>query len=208
MEIVAFPTSDQAVVFLRKECECETIVGLLGSGPNAYERTTVFHDAQLDLAMLSSGSTTTRKAKGREDRDDPSNGDLLATESSPVNTRPFPSKGNMCIALSKEKKGLPFALAKHCDRFVHVPHFGIGDLQLDCPACFSITLHEYTAHIGYNERDFTGHKFDVTKRQHSTSNESKREDRVKEKREKAAEAQAGDSSLGIFFGPDTGGGDY
>jgi S-adenosylmethionine synthetase len=79
---------------------------------------------------------------------------------------------------------------------------------LDCSACFSITLHEYTEHIGYNERDFNGHKFDVTKRQHSTSNESKREERVKERLEKAAEAQAGDSSLGFFFGSETGSGDY
>jgi hypothetical protein len=95
------------------------------------------------------------------------------------------------IAISKDFHGLPASLARHCDAFCHVPHVAIPGRRvadcanarqklippppplLDLPSTLSIALHHITAHLGYREGEFHGHKFQVgsKKDKHNVQNE-------------------------------------
>jgi hypothetical protein len=210
VQIIAFPTSNQAVKWLQTECSCHSIVGLLGSFPDGYESMNVFEDTELGSARLSQASVESNNGAGQiPDSTEP----LIQTNQSfPVHTRPFSSRGNTCIAISKKERGLPISLAKHCTQFVHVPHFSMDAASplLDCPSCLSITLHEFTEHVGYSERNFQGHKFDVVQPLHLSGDEDRKSERIQERQEmqRAVEAAASDGALGTMFGGQESDGDY
>lgn len=160
VEIVAYPTVEQAVAFLRgPECSCRSLIGLLGSMPDGYETGgyAVYEDE--DETGLAQVLNIAASKKLKE----------CPTRSFPIFTRHF-TAGNACIVLSKKhRSGLPLSLARHCDAFVHVPHVAIphkdgeSPTLLDTPSCLSITLHHLTTWAGYDERTFQGHKFEVTR---------------------------------------------
>jgi hypothetical protein len=211
VEIVAYPTVEQAVAFLRgSECSCQSIIGLLGSMPDGYETDgyTVYGDEdETGLAqVLNVAASKTLKE--------------LSIRSFPVFTHPF-SSGNACIVLSKKhRSGLPLSLARHCDAFVHVPHVAIphGDGEsptlLDTPSCLSITLHHLTTWAGYDERTFQGHKFEVTRPARDavdadgTSRLAKERAEVKRKLLQAADETVDEGGIGSMFGANDNLADY
>mmetsp|Transcript_15321 Transcript_15321/g.21345 ORF Transcript_15321/g.21345 Transcript_15321/m.21345 type:complete len:263 (+) Transcript_15321:84-872(+) len=158
LNIVAFPTVDQAVAFLRETCKCKSIVGMLGGSPIAYqsEGCVVQEDEKSNIVSIQEG-----KVNDHIGGEKTQIVTQLYPRSYPVDARPFQT-GNCCFALSKDWKGLPILLASCCDKFVHVPHSNIDQQYLlDTPSCMSIVLHHFTSWAGYNERDYTGHKFEV-----------------------------------------------
>lgn len=139
---------DQAVAFLRDECECRSFVGLLGCLPGGYNNNgynVVESKEGLAQALVNHGE------------------DMLG-RTLPVTTCPFRA-GNLCLAVGKQVAGLPLNLARQCQSFVHVPHIALPAPSpthlLDIQTCISITLHHFTQWAGYDERTYTGHKFAV-----------------------------------------------
>jgi hypothetical protein len=205
VEIVAYPTVEQAVAFLRgSECSCQSLIGLMGSMPGGYETDgyAVYEDEdEMGLArVLNVAASKTLKE--------------LPVRSFPVFTRPF-SAGNACIVLSKKlRSGLPLSLARQCDAFVHVPHAAIPHKDgespplLDTPSCLSITLHHLTTWAGYDERTFQGHKFEVTRPARDavdadgTRRLAKERAEVKRKLQQAADEAVDDGGIGSMFGAD------
>mmetsp|Transcript_26295 Transcript_26295/g.37048 ORF Transcript_26295/g.37048 Transcript_26295/m.37048 type:complete len:264 (+) Transcript_26295:98-889(+) len=158
INVMAFPTVDQAVSFLRETCKCKSIVGMLGGSPGAYQSKGCIVREDKESNVVSIQQAKVNESSGEEN--DQSAG-LLYPQSFPIDVRPF-RKGNCCFALSKDWRGLPIHLARCCDMFVHVPHSNIYQQQLlDTPSCISVVLHHFTSSAGYNERDYTGHKFEV-----------------------------------------------
>lgn len=216
VDMVAFPALKQAIEYLRAPlseggCGCDTVMGLLCAGAGgAYSKVgyrvvedvvngTVAVDISKSMPSLTS----------------------CWPNSYPVNSKPFHGRiGNFCIVVSKNIKGLPTLLAQTCDFFVHVPHVEIppvdgrqGDLSLDVPSCFSITLHHLTQWAGYHERVFEGHKFQVATVQRGRlecfqPNGHKKDRQVrKEENEVAAEMAIDSGALGSVF-DETGDYDY
>lgn len=129
---------------MKTELGCSEIIGLLGSFEDGYE--TLY----LSIDEKSSSVKAQRDAT-------PKNVQLLTNESTPVHE--FRTNPNCCLAVHKNT-GLPLILAEHCSRFVHVPVvYGL----LDCPACMSIVLHEFTEQFDYTEQGFRGQKFAVVR---------------------------------------------
>jgi hypothetical protein len=211
VEIVAYPTVEQAVAFLRgSECSCQSIIGLMGSMPDGYETDgyAVYEDEdETGLARVMNVEA------GKPLKE-------LPIRSFPVFTRPF-SPGNACIVLSKKlRSGLPLSLARHCDAFVHVPHAAIphqsgeSPTLLDTPSCLSITLHHLTTWAGYDERTFQGHKFEVTRPARDavdadgTRRLAKERAEVKRRLQQAADEAVNEGGIGSMFGADDNLADY
>lgn len=213
VDIIACPTIDQAVAFLRgPDCSCRSFVGLLGAVPDGYNKDGyLVHEDASDK-----GIEMARVLKHPEDRK------VLSVRSYPVSTCPF-SPGNVCIVLSKERQGLPLALARQCDHLVHVPHVAIemGDETketpplLDTQSCISITLHHFTNWAGYDEQTFQGHKFQVTRPDQGDADDpdhailaKERADGRLELQQAAEEAVQGGGLLSMFGADDEAQGDY
>ena len=144
VDVVAFPTSKQAVDYLKTELGCSEIIGLLGSFEDGY------HTLNLGIDEKSNNLRARKDITSKTL-------DLLTNESSPVHE--FKANPNCCLAVNR-KFGLPLNLAQHCSRFVHVPVLaGI----LDSPACMSIVLHEFTEQFECTEQGFRGQKFAVVR---------------------------------------------
>jgi len=201
--IAAFPTAEQAVEFLKTECSCKFIVGLLGCLPDGYsiQGYPVVADSDLAQVPLLADSSF---AVGNTS----SNAFSAHQRSFPVSSRPF-KEGNACFAVGKERHGLSLELARHCDTFVHVPHVNIAGESnnvppalLDLPSCISITLHHFTNWAGYDERTFHGYKFEVELprgRLDGKLSTEIRQRRAEEKLQKYVEAEAiKNRALGLF----------
>lgn len=81
------------------------------------------------------------------------------------------AQGNICIAISKDKQGLPLPISRCCDSLVHIPHLPLcGNTPLlDTPSSLSIMLSTLCESIGYEERGFHEHKFYVTRPEQKTT---------------------------------------
>lgn len=198
---MSFPGVEQAVSYLRGECDCKSLVGILGgmadahdtSGYNVKEENDVFHIEPND-------PTETPSAK----------------RSYPVHTRPF-VKGNCCFVVSKNPKGLPSSLASQCDFFIHIPHVSVTighNLRLlDAPSCLSIALHHFTAWALYDERGFQGHKYEkaATQQLSSEAKEAARLGRLEVRRQQMEEANeyaVGEDTISGMFSEEATNGDY
>jgi hypothetical protein len=177
VQIINYPTVSQAVRFLREECQCISITGLMGSCPNSYSRNGYCVTKQGDLAQINIAALHNPEKYVENCAEN-----LLLGLSFPA---PFfhvdlSRTRNICIALSKEKFGLPLSLANVCDSFLHIPHPIGGVISdavdqifpplLNTPACLSIALHEITAKCGYSENVIHGHKFTVVKKHYVIEN--------------------------------------
>lgn len=204
VEMVAFPALYQAVEYLRLPldqggCGCTSVMGMLSAGAGAFDKEGYETRVKGGLVSVANNLSTSSELP----------------KSYPVHTNPFQRGGNFCIVLSKNWKGLPASLAEVCDLFVHVPHSVIvseeteARLLLDAPSCLSITLHHLTQFMGYDERVFQGHKFEVAFVQKGRLNsfQPKRGKSRKEvKEENRLEAEMADATaLGNIFGES---GDY
>jgi hypothetical protein len=189
--MIAFPTVDQAVSYLRGQVECKSLVGLLGGVANAYDSSgynVLEQDETFQVTVEASTERTTAKS------------------SYPIHSRPF-VEGNCCFVIGKLSTGLPSSLASQCDFFVHIPHVDVsGDdaRLLDVPSCLSISLHHFTAWAQYDERGFQGHKYEVgmTQQRNADEKEAARLARAEARRQliKASEAAIGDDAIGGMFG--------
>ena len=146
VSMIAFPTVEQAVAYLRGQEECKSLVGLMGGVPDAYDHigySVLEQDETFYVAPGVYNETTT------------------IYRSYPIHSRPF-VEGNCCFVIGKLSRGLPSSLAKHCDFFIHVPHVNVIEEDtrlLDVPSCLSISLHHFTSWAQYDKRDFQGHKY-------------------------------------------------
>lgn len=191
LSMVAFPTSDQAVTFLKSTCGCISIIGIMGPGPNAYKSTAVEINCDGDRMIIKSDINASQQPDIGSDYV-PSKS--TACRSIPVFEHPFSTEGNTCFVVDKDRRGgLPIALATHCSSFIHIPHFSLTghDHLLDCQSCLSIALHEFTEYARYRERNFQGNKFDVLPlRRHDARSIEERLVRVMEKQQIEKEAAA------------------
>lgn len=211
VQIVAYPTVEQAVAFLRQKCGCSSIVGLLGCLPtdghatdsgvpvSVVQKVGTNSDGNF-LVRATTGGVSTGNCEAKKHCVD--NHRLACHRSLPVSACPF-KMGNICFAISKERQGLSLVLAQKCDTFVHVPHAAAETTSMDLDAkgkstatlldvqcCVSITLHHFTNWASYDEKRFQGHKFKVDHQVHvpgSRNSEQRREQRAKEKATRVAE---------------------
>lgn len=203
VQLVAFPTVAGAIDFLRNECRCNNIIGLLGAFPDAYSDTgyNLVHDESNQLFQISSDASI--------------GGQGLQT-SYPVDCYPFQS-GNTCIVSGRVSRGLSSVFLDHCSGFIHVPYLGAAEpvgmpCLLDTQSILSIVLHHYTNWAGYNEHTFQGHKYAVT----LTSKTIKGDVQVKQqelreqiRRENETRAdEAVDGAAGTLFEQNDTNGDY
>lgn len=201
VSMVAFPTVDQAVSYLRDECDCKSMVGILGGVADAYDTSgySVLEENENHVVSVEEATDETAVTK----------------RSYPIHCRPF-LKGNCCFVISKNPKGLPNSLASQCNFFVHVPHINVTDDEpsrlLDAPSCLSIALHHFTTWAQYDERDFQEHKYEVGMAQQRTSDEKEAtrlaRAEARQRFEEACEDAIGADAIGGMFGEDAGGGDY
>ena len=183
VQIIAFPTAEQAIAFLQTDCRCVSIIGLLGLLPGGYDSDSYQVEESGELAQV------VISLEGRADRGLRAH---LPHRSFPIDNLPV-SLGNTCVALSKERQGLPMRLAHHCTIFSHVPHTLVknGDNSvplLETPSTLSITLHHLTARLGYDERTFQGHKFQVAQRVKHGENDCKKQAERAEERQRSERA--------------------
>lgn len=179
VQMIAFPTIQQAVDFARDECGCLSIIGLLGALPDGYDKLG-------NVLQEVDGESIVPLADYRHAS---SNQGIITLDSIsfPVNERPFSIRANTCLVVGKEKLGLPARLAQFCSLFVHVPHSPIYTETgspvplLDIPSTLSITLHHLTDFLGYQERDFQGHKYLLSARTRIDSTEQARRNEEKRK---------------------------
>jgi len=183
VQLIDFPVVDQAVDFLRNDCHCQSIVGLMGPLPDGFDSAgyPVLEDAASNTTIC-----------GSVDEDPTS-----SRRSFPLHAFSFPKEGNICFAVCKLRQGLPGLLARWCDSFVHIPHVTIHTNRplLDTPACLVILLHEYTAAAGYGERTFEGHKFEVIRPQRclADSTTSRTDAQARDERRAAVSAEEEDA---------------
>jgi len=214
VQIIAYPTIEQAIAFLRStECSCQSLVGLVGSVPDGFDTSgRTVHEDEENEKGIPLARVLRNNSEGTKE---------LAIRSFPVYVHPF-STGNVCIVLSKERLGLPLTLARHCDALVHVPHVAIqmgGDSNsrtpplLDIQTCLSITLHHFTNWAGYDEQTFQGHKFEIIRSVQDASGPdhfSLTQERAKSKRalQQAAEEAVNEGNLVSMFEVEDAQGDY
>ena len=140
---VSFPGVEQAVAYLHDECNCKSLVGILGGVANA-------HDANGYSVVEENDVFNVVVTKETIDQS-------TAKRSYPIHSRPF-CDGKNCFVIGKRPKGLPTSLASQCDFFVHVPHVNVMNDDnhhlLDTPSCLSIVLHHFLQ-LGQNTMNET-----------------------------------------------------
>jgi hypothetical protein len=146
---VTFPGMEQAVSYLRGECGCNSLVGILGGLANDREVNGYPVVETNDFYHVDVSKESTEKSTKKY--------------SYPVHSRHF-IEGNCCFVVNKKPKGLPISLASSCDFFIHIPHVSVTEddnlCVLDIPSCLSIILHHFTSWANYDERGFQGHKYE------------------------------------------------
>ncbi|GKY95299.1 hypothetical protein MPSEU_000491800 [Mayamaea pseudoterrestris] len=164
VRLIPFPTIERAIEFLRSDCYCTNITGLLGAWADSFSSDGygVTLDDEKQLLRLAIAHSTRH-----------SQSTSLKRISFPVASYPFKT-GNTCIVFGKHAQGLSTMFSDCCTSFIHVPHECVrvdkADLQLsschyssllDAQSCLSIVLHRYTQWAQYDEHNFGGHKFEV-----------------------------------------------
>ena len=195
--IVAFPTVEQAVSYLRSQ-GCSSLIGLLGGVADAYDSDGYSVHKEEERIQVAVQPPEALSAKKR---------------SFPIHVHPF-VEGNCCFVISKNWNGLPISLANQCDFYAHIPHVEIavegtlGSRLLDTASCLSIALHHFAAWAKYDERDFQGHKFEVGGRERSNhEKEATRSARAEARRQMESADAIGDDVLGGMFSAEPSG-DY
>jgi tRNA G18 (ribose-2'-O)-methylase SpoU len=177
--VKGFPTADQAVGYVRNELCCSTIVGLMGSYAELYS--TDGYSVRVDDDAQHADDSEIISAAGDNKVES-----TLQAKSFPIGSAPF-QKGNMCIVLSKQPRGLLETLARVCSFFVHVAHAEINDTTeapplLDIQSSLSILLHHYTNWAGFCEHNFDGSKYNVV--QAKVAEETAKQHRQQRERER------------------------
>ena len=161
---------------MRQDRHCTSIIGLMGPQPNGYGYSDcpVYYDLETSCVKFAEDGTLSNRCSVSLD---------VATF----------SKGAICVGLSKDKQGLPLSVGRCCDSYVHIPHLPLCGVHplLDTPSSLSILLSHVCEFIGFKERAFHEHKFDVTRpTQHAfLVNDSDKQDACNKRQYDADSAQ-------------------
>lgn len=177
----AFPSFDQAVRYLRLDCKCVSITGILGGAECYNPEGCDVREANDDMVEINDGSIgAAALAMTRESaREYP--------RSKPVFVRPF--RGNTAFVIAKRRGGLPIDHGRICDSFLHCSVLNDRTEPskirhvVDVPSVLSIVLHHFAAWAKYGESHYEGQKFHVAKMRKGY------DDNAEEKRAKRAEAR-------------------
>jgi len=150
VQIIAFPTVEQAVAFLHNDCHCPNLIGLLGPCPGGYDIMPVIETDGVVHAYYPPCGTTTNTGGETVNNDNAAlsltQQDVLVNSSNnskkvsyPVHTRPFSSSSSPLSSSAvdanagssrigykntcwvvSKRVGLPISLAQQCTQFVHV----------------------------------------------------------------------------------------
>lgn len=180
VNLVAFATAAQAVQCDDNKSNSILVIGLLGAFPNGYREhgyPVVYHqndnDKNLAVPLLESPSLLEGDKSctvlGTSYPIHTLSSDIINNNDNPIAS--IRSARTIFLAISKDRLGLPIALAQQCHLFCHVPCIALwGDNEgqcplLDCPSTLSITLHHLAQQVaGYHdEATFYGHKFHVVR---------------------------------------------
>jgi hypothetical protein len=180
---------EQAHRFMRQECNCTAMIGLLGCSPNS------FNDNGYNVTVAE--NTVSVSQNDSENQCDNDDDNIPSGRSYPAhcNRVSFFGNGNIGLVVSKENRGLPLQMAEVCDTFTHVPYPSRDNSitstthtrLLNFACCLSITLHELTAQIGYNENTFCGTKFSVSLQKPNWNDTSKYESTTGNKNDDTSE---------------------
>lgn len=207
VQLIAFPTVSSAMNFLRTECRCTNVIGLLGAFAESFSShgyDVVTNEVSQLVPLLFTSHLGIEQPSRR---------------SFPVTAFPFPT-GNTCLVFGRSAQGLGAAIAEPCTAFVHVPHERVDDSDkrnerlpgttdsspalLDAQSSLSIVLHHWTRAAQYEERCFSGHKFAVAS-VHSQSVERQARQQLQDNRrqlkcenDERAEEALSDGWLGLF----------
>jgi tRNA(Leu) C34 or U34 (ribose-2'-O)-methylase TrmL len=210
VEISAFPTHEQAKVFLRETCQVSQFLGLINGSSNSYneegyptevrEVTTINQQTKVrksEICLYIQSDTNNATAETAKRIQYPRKREY--PKSLPVSAKPFQITSNCCLVIGRRSQGLPIALADICDSFIHVPlaaEFDDGNdslNMLDLESCMSIVLHTFYLHakISMDEgRGPVGQKYQVEKAQRGSmeNQEKERKERLAKRQQLAEEA--------------------
>lgn len=168
VKIVARPSFQKAVEYIRKDLGVKRIIGIIGDAS--------FKDGNIDCERIveadSDGNFVNVSSKIADTSSDCSS---EYAASKPVHLRSFNQQDDVCFLIYKRACGIPCEQARLCDSFVHVStgapliaadgsEQNIVSGLLDSQTALSLCLHHYSAAVGYRERDFVGQKFQVSQR--------------------------------------------
>jgi hypothetical protein len=199
---VAFPTVDKAIAFVRGECGCESIVGMLGCVPGGYSKAGY-------PVVESSGDGLVKVSGPFAGASDPesTDTDVMIGRSYPIASAKIQIR-NTCVVICKQTNGLPTPLGRLCGCFTHVPHLPVHlandhthssvshasfPLLLNQPSLLSITLCRFTELLGFTEHSCLGHKYEVSQLRKNGDDEQARKQRLRrseERIEKEKESKA------------------
>ena len=186
VKLVAFGTAAQAVAYNDDDDGSVLVIGLLGAFPNGYRQSgypVVYQQKDNDnknlaVPLLESPPPDENKSCTLLGTSYPIHV-LSSIANDDNNNNPIASirsARTICIAISKDRLGLPVTLAQQCHVFCHIPcvalfgDSGQGPPLLDCPATLTIALHHLAEkNAGYDEATFRGHKFQVVRPAMSTT---------------------------------------
>lgn len=198
--IVAFPTVDQAIASIHENRSKISMTGILGGVPTIDQSTVVEVQEDFTAGIFQAVLPQISPKEGKTTK--------TTKLSFPVGSNWLEETKIHCFAICKSKHGLSSLLARHCDRFVHIPHRSMGgefsnNTLLDLPACMSIVFHHYTTRAGYDERTFQGHKFELRSAQHGElekqeERRNKRQEDKKRQYEEMGAVEAHDMATGLF----------
>jgi tRNA G18 (ribose-2'-O)-methylase SpoU len=186
VDIVAFPTVEQAIHSLRQQQQPDTVVSVVGilhgmpmeddSKAAAVHEVVVVQGGEGSELSNNNNKTATptvvcATGSPQSSLNSNTNATISSRKSFPIGSRPFDASANShCFVFSKSSRGMPVSLAQVCDFFVHIPHRSCRSRSmgpspaaplLDCHACLSIVLHHFSEWAKYEERTFQGHKFQL-----------------------------------------------
>jgi len=244
VRLEAFPTHEQAAKALTGPVDETTngggfeLVGLLAApldqsnSDRQVIREKFFYEPaekELEIARIpASESGKQLQNAGTETKEASKDVDSWSQISFPVhNRKKIPRR--ICLVVDKLKRGLPWALAKHCSSFIHIPqaNWNPSGSMLTLEASISIIFHEamnagLVGHTINNSMgvdlfttsNYEGQKYHVEK-VHKGGNPSdtetrerkrkEREEKIKELQDEAEDAEQHQSML---FGGNSNDGDY
>lgn len=171
VQLIAFPTHEQANRYLREVLGCSVIFGLVGPLPGG----------QKPRSLQLSGDTlvTFRDEYGQ----------TLPFISLPLSRLQLPPRGNIAVAFTKNVQAVTIQCAEICDQLFHIAHQINPTLDpqralVDAEACYSILLHQITRKASLREHSFDGHKFDI-----AVNGKQARDQALTEQRRVAREAR-------------------
>lgn len=211
VELLSFPTHTQALEALRTSGY--KLLGVLNGAANAYSTDgyqVVQEEPDISIEKKPNDGPMVTVSRSSYHQNNYSKSNTFP-KSYPIHARPFYQK--TCLVVGRQAIGLPLTLAKLCHGFVHIPHQAqlktTNDhttIWLNGESCVSIIFHEFSAWAKFDDSNYQGQKYEVTKIvKGDTENRTNKRDERKRKYEERL--QENPDNIASFFHPDDDG-DY